>query len=267
MSDQLGRFNRVRYTLYGKSFGVLENIDPKGWSEDKIQLIRSEKYDGITESLNESNLEFYKDAFFSIKSEYDIYGIKGVTKIERESRNENSDKWEVDYVGYLDYTTYKQSKNFISIGLKENEFFTEIEANMKEDFELERLTDLKGNAIPALTYRDLSLKGIDIFRETLYDNEEKVVKALYKGTNELTYLFDFAIPLYLKYESDDNFVEPLPTINSANYLNVPLARIIRDWGDTRIYNAGTVFYLIGDKAKNLTIKINIGLKAMYNSAN
>ena len=174
MNNELSRFNRVRYTLYSDILDPLVIEEPSSWSDDEKEIIRSDKWFGITKNLS-NNLEYYGNAFDYIKTNYDIRGIKMNIRLEKEERNGQTDEWELSYMGYLDGATYKQDKNFIKIKFNESQFFKNIESRMKEKFELERLDDLKGNPIPALSYKNLSLQGRDIFRETLFDNDDELI--------------------------------------------------------------------------------------------
>ena len=82
MSNQLSRFNRVRYYIYGKPFDSLLIQEPKGWESDQKELLRSEKYEGIFYVLS-NNLMFYNEAKDALQSAYDIFGIKADVRIER----------------------------------------------------------------------------------------------------------------------------------------------------------------------------------------
>lgn len=267
MSNQLTRFNRVRYRIYGNAIGVVSISEPGGWLEDEKELIRSDKYFGITANLSNSSLQFYGRAFIALKSEYDINGIKAVVRIEREERNENTDIWELNYSAYFDFSTYKQNKNYIQIKLNESEFFKNIESRFKDTFELERLTDLKGGVLQPLIYKDLDLQGREIFRETFYsvDETKPIPKINYKGSSTYDALQDIALPLHQVYKSDENFVEPLMNINSGGYVDLLTAQVLRIGSTGRRYNAGNVYYLVSDRAKQINITVNMTFRAKYNA--
>jgi len=264
--NQLNRFNRVRYTIYGNTFGSQIIEEPKGWDQDNLELMRSTKFEGIMTVLN-SSLEFYGLGFQLLKGEKEVNGIKANVRLEREERNENTDEWELNYSANFDFSTYKQKKNYISIKMKESEFFSNIESRFKDNYELERLKDLKNGVLEPLVYKKLLFQGTDIFRETFYNNEDNIVKAIYKGSSSFDALVDFAIPLFLKYKSDENFVETLAPVDSANFLDVPTAKIIRIFDGHVVYNAGTVFFLVSDKQKTININIKIKVKAKFNTPN
>lgn len=264
MPNEKTRFNRVKYTLYSDVLNPLLIKEPNGWNDDEKELIRSDKYFGVMTSLS-NNLAFYKDAFDYIKANYDIKGIKGNVRLEKEERNSQTDRWELSYTGYLDFSTYASTKRYIKIKFNESQFFKNIDSRMKDKFELERLDDLKGNVLPALSYKDLTLQGRDIFRETLFDNEEDIIKIKYKGSSTFDALVDLAIPLKLKYRSDDSFFAPAVTVSSGGVLDLATAQITRSFGGHVIYNAGTVYYLAAEQAKTINVSIKLKFRARFAS--
>lgn len=264
MNNQLTRFNRVRYTVYSDILDPIVIEEPSGWNDDEKELLRSEKWFGVTRSLS-NNLEYYRTAFDYIKNNYDVRGIKGNIRLEKEERHPNTDKWELSYSGYLDFSTYKQGKNYIKIKFNESQFFKNIESRLKEKYELGRLDDLKGNPLPPLEYKTLQLQGRDIFRETLFDNEDQQINIKYKGSSTFDALVDIALPLNLKYRSDENFFAPAVSLNSGNFLDLFTAQIIRGFGDTVFYNAGTLYYLTADRDKTIDIKMRLKFRAKFAS--
>jgi len=263
MPNQKTRFNRVKYTLYSDILNPLLIQEPNGWNDDEKELKRSDKYFGVMTNLS-NNLAFYKDAFDYIYDNYKQRGIKANVRLEKEERNSLTDRWELSYTGYLDFSTYSKNKNYIRIKFNESQFFKNIESRMKDKYELERLTDLKGNVLPALTYKDLTLQGRDIFRETSFDNEDEIVKIKYKGSSTFDALVDIAIPLKMKYRSDESFFAPAVTINSGGYLDLATAQIGRGFGEA-VYNAGTLYYLSAENAKTININVRLKFRAKFAS--
>lgn len=264
MNNELSRFNRVRYTLYSDILDPLVVQEMANWNDDEKEIIRSDKWFGITKNLS-NNLEYYGNAFDYIKSNYDIRGIKMNIRLDKEERNGLTDEWELSYTGYLDGATYKQDKNYIRIKFNESQFFKNIESRMKDKFELERLDDLKGNPIPALTYKNLSLQGRDIFRETLFDNDDDIIKIKYKGSSTFDALVDLCLPLNLKYRSDESFSQPSVAINSGGFLDLFTAQIARGFGGHAIYNAGTLYYLTAENDKTIDVEIRLKFRAKFAS--
>lgn len=251
MNNELSRFNRVRYTFYSDILEPLVIEEPANWNDDEKEIIRSDKWFGITKNLS-NNLEYYGNAFDYIKSNYDIRGIKMNIRLDKEERNGETDAWELSYTGYLDGSTYKQDKNFIKIKFNESQFFKNIESRMKDKFELERLDDLKGNPIPALTYKNLSLQGRDIFRESLLNNP---IPYFNKYKNTSVYLYNaFHFTFDLIYRSDENVFAPVPTVNSVTGEVAQEANEVVNGVYTGI-NIGQAFYITADNENEITIKV------------
>ena len=251
MSNELSRFNRVRYTLYSDILNPLVIEEPSGWSDDEKEIIRSEKWFGITKNLS-NNLDYYGNAFDYIKSVYDISGIKGNIRLEKEERNVQTDAWELSYSGYLDFSTYKQDKNYIKIKFNESQFFKNIESRLKEKYELERLDDLKGNPIPALTYKTLDLQGRDIFRESLLRNPIRYFN-VYR--NRSVYLYNsFFFPFELIYRSDENVFQPSISVNTNTGEISQEANAVVN-GTLNPLSSGQAFYITADNTNEISVNI------------
>lgn len=251
MSNELSRFNRVRYTLYSDILNPLVIEEPKSWSDDEKEIIRSEKWFGITKNLS-NNLDYYGNAFDYIKNVYDISGIKGNIRLEKEERNSQTDSWELSYSGYLDFSTYKQDKNYIKIKFNESQFFKNIESRLKEKYELERLDDLKGNPLPALTYKTLDLQGRDIFRESLLRNPIRYFN-VYR--NQSVYLYNsFFFPFDLIYRSDENVFQPAISVNTNTGEISQEANAVVN-GYLNPLSSGQAFYITADNTNEISVNI------------
>lgn len=267
MSNELSRFNRVRYTLYGKPFGSIVIKEPRGWQDDEKELLRSEKFHGIMTSLS-NNLQFYGDAKTAIKSAYDIFGIKADVRLEKEERNSNTDAWELSYEGNLDFSTYQEDKNFIIIKFNESQFFKNIESRFKDKFELERLDDLKGGVLPPLTYSNLEFKGRDIFRESKLKNTRNLF--FKPGDDGFQNEYWSLVPSELLYKSDDNFFVPSFDILTTGYVNAFGRKLsyvgIDPLGSVTLSpNSGQVFYLNSPTSKTLRIRVEIKVNVTHNA--
>lgn len=260
MNNELSRFNRVRYTLYSDILDPLVIEEPSSWSDDEKELIRSDKWFGITKNLS-NNLEYYGNAFDYIKSNYDIRGIKMNIRLEKEERNSDTDAWELSYSGYLDGSTYKQDKNYIRIKFNESQFFKNIESRMKDKFELERLDDLKGNPIPALSYKNLSLQGREIFRESSF-----IMKGNYFINSKNT--TSHAVYMDLLYSSDESVFAPsinLINTNQIDDLTSDCYSDITDSGPHR-FTSAQMFYLEAQQEVTYNIKIKFKYKIKQTSS-
>lgn len=260
MNNELSRFNRVRYTFYSDILEPLVIEEPANWNDDEKEIIRSDKWFGITKNLS-NNLEYYGNAFDYIKTNYDIRGIKMNIRLEKEERNGQTDEWELSYMGYLDGATYKQDKNFIKIKFNESQFFKNIESRMKEKFELERLDDLKGNPIPALAYKNLSLQGREIFRESSF-----IMKGNYFINSKNT--TSHAVYMDLLYSSDENVFAPsinLINTNQIDDLTSDCYSDITDSGPHR-FTSAQMFYLEAQQEVTYNIKIKFKYKIKQTSS-
>jgi len=269
MSNQQSRSNRVRYTIYGNTFGSKVIDEPNNWYDDQKELLRSEKFFGIMANMSNSNLEFYGLAYKLLKSEYDINGIKAVVRIEREERNENTDIWGLTYSAFLDFKTYSRNKKYVKLKLNESKLFNTIESRFKDAFELERLTDLKGGVLPPLEYKKLRLKGRNIFRESLFDSENTLYK--YIPSDNISPLNEYwsVVPtIPKKYSSDEKVNDPTITISTDGWVNI-IGRKLSYTGIEPISgsvdlfpNSGQVFYLNSNKDKTINIDIKIDMSVL-----
>jgi len=260
MNNELSRFNRVRYTLYSDILDPLVVQEMANWNDDEKEIIRSDKWFGITKNLS-NNLEYYGNAFDYIKSNYDIRGIKMNIRLDKEERNGLTDEWELSYTGYLDGATYKQDKNYIRIKFNESQFFKNIESRMKDKFELERLDDLKGNPIPALAYKNLSLQGREIFRESSF-----IMKGNYFINSKNT--TSHAVYMDLLYSSDENVFAPsinLINTNQIDDLTSDCYSDITDSGPHR-FTSAQMFYLEAQQEVTYNIKIKFKYKIKQTSS-
>lgn len=255
MSNQLAIFNRVRYTLYSDVLEPLVIQEPANWNDDEKELIRSEKYFGIMTNLS-NNLEFYKDAYFYIKSNYDLRGIKMNVRLEKEERNELTDIWEISYTGHLDGSTYKADKNYIRIKFNESQFFKNIESSIKTKYELERLDTLKNTPLLPLVYSNLSLEGRDIFRGSLLRND----KAYFMYKTSSPYVIDFfSFPFELIYKSDENVFRPSIAVNETTGQIDNFTAFSGASGLT----IGQCIYITADNTREINVKIKGDFKFQY----
>lgn len=162
-------FSKYRYTLLG-ALGFKRISEPKGWGSDNKVFKRSTDVHGVFVNLSK-NLEFYKGdekndgGYDWLKQTYDIYGINATVILLKEE--DVSGVWEEDYRGYLDYSTYVRSGQYIKLMFNESGLYEKIKARRSEDLELDRTDTMDGDVIPSLTKNIASLEGRDI----LYTNE------------------------------------------------------------------------------------------------
>jgi hypothetical protein len=221
--------NRIRYFLKSPYFGTSEIEEPINWESDEKELMRSDKHAGIVKNIS-NNMQFHGQGKELVDSAYEIAGIKADVKIERQVRNDENDIWEVDYFGWLDFATYKSSDTVSELKVNENKFFKTIESRFKDKFELDRLTDVKGNPIPALSYVDLELDGREIERNSEFSQNMGILTSELESPEVIKYYW---IPLKTIFKSNDviqaflfqksettNVINNLSSLIDTNNLNV-----------------------------------------------
>ena len=191
--------NRIRYFLKSPYFGTTEIEEPLNWESDEKELMRSDKHAGIIKNIS-NNMQFHNSGKELVDSAYQIAGIKADVKIERQIRNDENDIWEVDYFGWLDFATYKSNDSTTELKVNENKFFKTIESRYKDKFELDRLTDVKGNAIPPLEYVNLELEGREIERNSEFNQNIAILKSEINSQVILKYYW---LPLKTIFKSND----------------------------------------------------------------
>lgn len=246
MPDQLTRTNREKYVFFSDTHGTKEIREPKGWNDDQKELKRSEKLAGVFSNFS-NNLAFYGEAKVFLKSCYDARGIKAVVRLEKWVRNTDTDKWELDYSGYLNFSTYRTDRIYTYVKFDESQFFKNIESRMKDKYELERLKDLKGNTLGALSYKKLSIQGRDIFRESLLKNTRPYY--MYKTGSNLT-VDGFIFPFELIYKSDENVLQPAIGVDDNGMIDNNTAFTTVDGA-----SIGQFFYVTADNTTEITIRI------------
>ena len=233
--------NRIEYSLNG-----LIIPEPNGWLEDEKELIRSNVNEGIIKKLSD-NLQFHGVAYDFLADEYSRNGIKSNVKLQRRVRNDQTDIWEIDYIGWLDFSTYKQSETYISVKINENKFLKNIESRFKEKFELDRTTDLFGNNIGELQYENLELEGREIFRESLLNTDRRIKYQAFTPTA-------FSVPLEnLVYKSDPNVNATAISIDSLGNINYGQSTVFEF--EDYLFNPSQFFYTESQNTNNATFKI------------
>lgn len=256
----IGVSDRIRYFLKSPTFGKITIPEPIGWDNDDKELMRSEANEGVIKKLSDS-LSFHGEAVDTLQSAYENFGIKAQVGFERQYRNEQTDVWEVDYTGWLDFSTYQRTETTVNLKVNENRFLKNIESRFKEKLELDRLTDLNGNEIEPLQYVNLVLDGRGIFRESKLLNKQDLFFTT--GDDNKQNEFWSIVPSQLVYKSDSNFFAPAISIQSDGYVNV-FGRKIDYTGTTPNIvnlrpNSGQVFFLnaLEEVSMNITVKIKV----------
>lgn len=236
--------DREKYKLTS-AYGTLHlDRDPMGWKDSETDIIRSEKTYGVFLSIS-NNLQFTGKAKDFLETNYDLYGVMAKVKLTKQVKHPKTDEWQLAYTGYLDFTTRKIENNKFSIDFIEGGLRELLVSQMKEKFELNRTTDIKGNTIYELAPDVLTLEGRDIY----------LLSKLESTTG--TYMFRSG-----EWDSGEDFREayaPLPMEVMANSDPANIGGPIESLGEHQqnITGSHTMFFLVADRDRGRTrIKLN-----------
>ena len=150
----------TRITLTPKDGSPYEAKDLPPNSDEIVQKIeRSTKSDGIVLNVTQ-NLEFIggaKDLILSEKAK----GLSRSISLLREDKY--FDTFEAQRLQYLQLSSAKTKGQGVKIDQIDNDFQVTLANNVDKKFELDRLTDINGNAIPALETSQMRHKPREIF--------------------------------------------------------------------------------------------------------
>lgn len=155
-------FDRVRYSLSHKEYGIQYITEPIDWRNDSIELARNEDYDGIVANISKE-ITFVEDGADYITNVRKIYGINAKIQIIKEERHPDTDKWEEVYSGFLDLTTRTTKNNQVSLNINSSETEDILKSNKSEKVEIEREDTLEGTSIEEAPLKDMIIEGREIF--------------------------------------------------------------------------------------------------------
>lgn len=154
--------NRHKYILKSP-LGKLElNLDPIGWEKSKMKIGRSETSFGMFITVT-NNLEFTGESKKHIEDNWLLYGAQARVRLTKFLKHPHTDEWQLDFTGFLDFGTRKIENNKLKIDFVEGGLRELLVSQFREHFEIDRTTDIKGNAISALKTDLISFKGREIF--------------------------------------------------------------------------------------------------------
>ena len=150
-------YDRVRYFL-DHEHSKFEVLEPINWNKDDKIFTRNENYHGITTELS-GELIFVKSARDYLIGILEEYGINTDLKLTREIKNPQTDLWEKDYEGWVDFLTYKITDTKFTVKFNSDPLVTKFKSKQKSTVELERRTNLEDEEIPELEKIDLHVIG------------------------------------------------------------------------------------------------------------
>jgi len=239
-------FERVRYILTDPVYGAYElQVDPDGWDSQERSNSRSNKNLGFTAKYGD-NLTFFKDGATRIGQILRVQGVEAKVQLRRDERHPTTEEWIEGYTNDLDMYSIVQENRGISVELKETGLKTIINDLRKESFELDRETDINGNAIPALEYDQFYNPGRKVFLQSKASNSEEV-DMLHLDTSisnpGFSSFLDFQpFSLNQNYTSDTNFQSSISTGYTFLSTNISESRL---------------FYVNSGEEKNLKVEVNV----------
>ncbi|MDT0646324.1 hypothetical protein RM545_06445 [Zunongwangia sp. F260] len=257
--------NRNKFILRSELGRIELDQDPDGWDDTKTEISRSEKTYGIFVAIS-NNLRFTGRAKEYLDTVYDAYKVQGHVKLTKLIKHPQTDEWIVALSGYLDLTSRRIKDGYFECDFLEGglrELFT---ANIREKFELNRTTDIKGNSIPKLETHKLTIEGRDIYLLSKLGNKDIDKFTAHSGKwNSIDEDRTSFHPLPLKVIANadpENIQPPFPTYelddrwNEPSMANMFYYKAERDMGRTR-FSINTSFKLdvTGNRINDLNLKL------------
>lgn len=163
-------YDRKKYILNDGTYSV-EVEEPTNWREDNKSLERNLQYHGITIMLA-GPLSFTGEGKTFLENAFNTHGINADVSCTKYIRNDQTDLWEVDYVGYIDFMTMIINKNTFDVNFNADPFTTKFKSKLGTKVELERTTSLTGKDLLPLSLQDLYIEGRAILETSKLVNDE-----------------------------------------------------------------------------------------------
>lgn len=241
-------YDKRQYTLYHEDNpGVLIN-EPKEWKNDNKKFIRNLTYHGVTVNLIDA-VTFVGDAKEYLLSILNNYGINANVRMVVKVRNPDTDIFEVDYIGYIDFMEFIESDWELKVKFNADPLTTLFKSKLSARVELETLESLSGKALAPLQTDTIYLEG----RQLLLTNQ------LVNTNDNLKFLlwddYDEAILAFELSELND-------TDSGIQQVNpqIVLEEHIKGRPDINQGEAGENFYTRNDTGAPTTLKINSSIK-------
>lgn len=243
MAIQQGYFDRIRYILSHNDLGSTVIEEPLGWNEDEKELTRHKSYHGIFAQFS-NNLRFVGNGYDFLKTVYDIYGINADVRLIKDERNPKTDIWERSYDGNLDFSTYESEGGKISLKFNSGGLEEFIKARNNDDIELERETDLLGNAIDTIKTTNLWLDGRRVFLDSVLNAKDANTYPANSFGNQSNKI---SIPIILDFQAH----EETQSVLSYEYRSLSDAVV------------GDMFFANAIKNKTLMLKLSADFTFSY----
>ena len=240
---------RFSFKELGKTPYFLENA-PIGWNEIEQEIARSKKTDGAFLNIIQ-NMQFvgadkrYLSVFEATKGRAgELYYI-----VEKKT----SDGYAEELSGVLDFESWEEDEITCTLDWKANNFREVLSKNAKENFELDRTTDINGNPISELARNTLQRKKREIFlrselRESFLEQNISIS----------------AVPGSFGYFTAKMTADPISDDNTQSVLDSFVQRIPAP--PVEDLSAANFFHFNADRPKTLTLDINYDVEFFHENA-
>lgn len=238
--------NEVTYKLINNKNGDTLTLvnDPKNWDASKPKLKRSTKTYGVTTEYAD-NLEFTFEGKDFLDGAFLVWDVQADVTLQRWKQHPTEDGLYLEYSLDVDFSGYNPNDLVTKVKFKSGDLDALLDAQMKEKFELERLTSINGNTINPLNTVTVAKTSRDIFLLSVLKAENESVR-IFSDTisDDETLSFRQPFPVKIISNSDqENIAQPIETLGSIQSIKGP--------GET-----SEMFYLIADTDKE-DVRINI----------
>lgn len=215
-------YDRVKYELVyaDNNFVPVLINEPKGWDEEALVYERNEKYHGIVVNTS-SDLRYYGVAYTIIKGLFDTYGVSADLRLNRYVKNEDTDVWEIDFVGWCDFKTYREQKNSVTIKFNSDPLQNKFKSDNGTSLEVDRTTKLNGDEISRLVPSRIYIKGRPLYNYSALKMESQ--------TKDESYLMRFGdgnfrtacLPYNLRITGQNDDPNVNDVIDAGNFSTTP----------------------------------------------
>lgn len=248
--------DRHRYILNSEFGEFILDKDPMGWDDTETEIGRSETTFGIFLTIT-NNLEFTGRAIRYLENNYQLRGVQANVSLTKHVKNDYTDEWQLAFTGFLDFSTRRIENNRFIIDFVEGGLREILASQIREKFELNRMTTIKGDPLQSLQTAQLEMKGREIFLLSKLRSEGTTAFIIKSGIwraeeGRTAYR---AAPMTVTANSDpDNIQSPFEVIGSAGQ---------------HLDDAGTKFFNLADRDRSrtkLSIRLKFRISEVYRNA-
>ena len=243
-------FNQTIKFLFTKDNDTPQEVEtaPIGYNEVEETIKRSKTSGGLMQKVTQ-NVQFVKEFKQTLIDFFFSDGAGGKMKLER------LEKYGSDFlssgIGFLNMATLSWNKTTATADFVESYFDAVFRENINKKYELDRLTDINENAIPALTKYGYRHRNRKIFLKSRLENDV---------TNPFTFAKDGGV-------YDTHILTPKVNIDfqsDSDYTPVASTDYLFDHSDVSIANC---FLFNSSRDKTLEITVSSAFTDVLNNDN